>query len=72
MAAHDKACIADVDAADVAGMRPLVELASRALARMIEGRTPEEIRDNPRIRLLNRLNQDATEDLSSELIRLAY
>lgn len=64
-------------AADSLQLKPLVDLTSRALARMIEGKTPEEIRDifhlpddlteeeklepmnnitdDPRIRLLNRL-----------------
>ncbi|KAH9677745.1 SKP1-like protein 21 [Citrus sinensis] len=64
-------------AADSLQLKPLVDLTSRALARIIEGKTPEEIRetfhlpddlteeekleplnnvtDDPRIRLLNRL-----------------
>lgn len=32
-------------AADSLELKPLVDLTSRALARMIEGKTPEEIRD---------------------------
>ena len=32
-------------AADALGMKSLVDLTSRALARMIEGKTPEEIRE---------------------------
>jgi hypothetical protein len=32
-------------AADSLDMKPLVDLTSRALARMIEGKTPEEIRE---------------------------
>lgn len=32
-------------AADSLQLRPLVDLTSRALARMIEGKTPEEIRE---------------------------
>lgn len=32
-------------AADSLQLRPLVDLTSRALARMIEGRTPEEVRE---------------------------
>lgn len=32
-------------AADSLQMKPLVDLTSRALARMIEGKTPEEIRE---------------------------
>jgi S-phase kinase-associated protein 1 len=32
-------------AADALGMKNLVDLTSRALARMIEGKTPEEIRE---------------------------
>lgn len=32
-------------AADSLQLKPLVELTSRALARMIEGKTPEEIRE---------------------------
>ncbi|KAK9830534.1 hypothetical protein WJX72_012316 [[Myrmecia] bisecta] len=72
-------------AADSLDMKPLVDLTSRALARMIEGKTPEEIRetfhlpddlteeeklepvknscDDPRIRLLNRLNAKRRKDL---------
>ena len=34
-----------VSAADSIQLRPLVDLISRALARKIEGRTPEEIRE---------------------------
>ena len=33
-------------AADSLDMKPLVDLSSRALARMIEGKTPEEIRES--------------------------
>jgi S-phase kinase-associated protein 1 len=32
-------------AADALGMRPLVDVASRALARLIEGKSPDEIRE---------------------------
>jgi hypothetical protein len=32
-------------AADSLQLKPLVDLTSRALARIIEGKTPEEIRD---------------------------
>lgn len=32
-------------AADSLQLKPLVDLTSRALARLIEGKTPEEIRD---------------------------
>lgn len=32
-------------AADSLQLKPLVDLTSRALARVIEGKTPEEIRD---------------------------
>ena len=32
-------------AAESLQLRPLVDLTSRALARMIEGRTPEEVRE---------------------------
>lgn len=32
-------------AADSLQLKPLVDITSRALARMIEGKTPEEIRD---------------------------
>ncbi|KAE9464850.1 hypothetical protein C3L33_03234, partial [Rhododendron williamsianum] len=47
-------------AADSLQLRPLVDLTSRALARMIEGKTPEEIRETFNLpddltRLLNRL-----------------
>ena len=31
-------------AADALEMKPLVDLASRALARLIEGKTPEQVR----------------------------
>ncbi|KAJ3675850.1 hypothetical protein LUZ60_004892 [Juncus effusus] len=34
-----------ISAADSLGLKPLVDLTSRAIARMIEGRTPEEIRE---------------------------
>ena len=72
-------------AADALDMKPLVDLTSRALARLIEGKTPEEIRetfhlpddltaeeklepvtnlkDDPRIRLLNRLYARKRRDL---------
>lgn len=50
-------------AADSLQLRPLVDLTSRALARMIEGKTPEEIRDT------FNLPDDLTEEEKLEPLR---
>ncbi|ONK79665.1 uncharacterized protein A4U43_C01F8760 [Asparagus officinalis] len=50
-------------AADALQLRPLVDLTSRALARMIEGRTPEEIRE------IFHLPDDLTEEEKLEPLR---
>lgn len=50
-------------AADSLDMKPLVDLSSRALARMIEGKTPEEIRET------FHLPDDLTEEEKLEPVR---
>ncbi|KAJ6807919.1 SKP1-like protein 21 [Iris pallida] len=50
-------------AADALQLRPLVDLTSRALARMIEGKTPEEIRE------IFHLPDDLTEEEKLEPLR---
>ena len=50
-------------AADALDMRPLVDLASRAIAKMIEGKTPEQIRE------AFRLPDDLTEEEKLEPLR---